>query len=383
LALLTGENPARLELMRELGGAFWALGETARSESLLNGLLEVATAIGDRRIEQHALLELAQHRTMSEPDVSMAEFEDVTRTVIRVFEELGDDEGLAVAWRRLSLVPRAHGDFRACEEALEHALDHARRAGIAKEEARVLSSLCDILVYGPAPAEDALRRCGALRERARGNRLTEASVMAPIASLLAMRGEFDGARALCADVERMCEELGLRLILIGLTETMGAIEQLAGDAVAAESVLRRGYEIASASGNASFVAFQGGLLAEALLAQDRFDEAETLVHQSETGAASDFGAQTHWRRTRAKLESAIGHHERAIELAREAVDIAAGTDALNMHGDALMRLAEVLRASGRSKEAELAARAALELYERKGNIVSAQRAAALLAEPVR
>jgi hypothetical protein len=48
-----------------------------------------------------------------------------------------------------------------------------------------------------------------------------------------------------------------------------------------------------------------------------------------------------------------------------------------------MRLAEVLRASGRSKEAELAARAALELYERKGNIVSAQRAAALLAEPVR
>jgi tetratricopeptide (TPR) repeat protein len=124
-------------------------------------------------------------------------------------------------------------------------------------------------------------------------------------------------------------------------------------------------------------------LAEALLAQDRVDEAETLVHQSQTGAASDFGAQTHWRRTRAKLESAIGHHERAIELAREAVDIAAGTDALNMHGDALMRLAEVLRVSGRSKEAERAARAALELYERKGNIVSAQRAAALLAEPVR
>jgi class 3 adenylate cyclase/tetratricopeptide (TPR) repeat protein len=383
LALLSGESPARLELMRELGGAFWALGETARSEALLNGLLEAATAIGDRRVEHHARLELAQHRTMSEPDVSMAEFEEVARKVIRVFEDLGDDEGLAVAWRRLSLVPRAHGDFRACEDALEHALHHARRAGIAKEEARVLSSLCDILVYGPAPVEEALQRCTALRERAKSNRLTEAGVLAPMASLLAMRGDFDEARALCVEVERMCEELGLRLTLIGLTETMGAIEQLAGDAIAAEGVLRRGYEIASASGNASFVAFQGGLLAEVLLLQDRIDEAEKLVHQSEGAAASDFGAQTHWRRTRAKLESARGHHERAIELAREAVEIAGGTDALTMHGDALMRLAEVLRAAGRSKEAESAARDALELYERKGNTVSAQRATALLADPVR
>jgi class 3 adenylate cyclase/tetratricopeptide (TPR) repeat protein len=383
LALLSGESPTRLELMRELGGAFWALGETARSEALLNGLLEAATAIGDRRVEHHARLELAQHRTMSEPDVSMAEFEDVARRVIGIFEELGDDEGLAVAWRRLSLVPRAHGDFRACEDALEHALHHARRAGIAKEEARVLGSLCDILVYGPAPVEEALRRCTVLRERAKGNRLTEAGVMAPMASLLAMRGDFDEARALCAEVERMCEELGLRLTLIGLTETMGAIEQLAGDPVAAESVLRRGYEIASASGNASFVAFQGGLLAEALLAQDRIDEAADLVHQSEAAAASDFGAHTHWRRTRAKLESARGRHDRAVELAREAVEIAGGTDALTMHGDALMRLAEVLRAAGRSKEAESAARDALELYERKGNVVSAQRATALLADPVR
>jgi predicted ATPase/class 3 adenylate cyclase len=383
VALLTGEHPARLELVRELSGAFWALGETARSEALLNGLLEAATALGDRRIEHHAVLELAQHRTMSEAKLSMAEFEEVTRKVIRVFEELGDDEDLAVAWRRLSLVPRARGDFSACEDALEQALHHARKAGIAKEEARVLTSLCDILVYGPAHVEDALRRCAALREQARGNRLTEAGVMAPMSALLAMRGDFEEARALCAEVEVLCEQLGLRLVLIGLTETMGAIERLAGDPVATEAVLRRGYEIAAAAGSGSFVAFQGGLLAEALLEQERVDEAEELVRQSEAGAASDFGAQTHWRRTRAKLESLRGDHERAIELAREAVEIAAGTDALNMHADALMRLSEVLRRAGETDEAEHAARDALALYERKGNSVSTKRAASLLAEPVR
>jgi class 3 adenylate cyclase/tetratricopeptide (TPR) repeat protein len=383
IALFTGEHPARLELVRELSGAFWAVGETARSEALLNGLLEAATALGDERIEHHALLELAQHRTMAQPDMTMDEFEEVTRKSIAVFEELGDAEDLAVAWRRLSLVPRARGDFRACEEALEQALHHARRAGIAKEEARVLTSLCEILVYGPVPVEEALRRCEVLRQRASGSRLTEAGVLAPISALLAMRGEFDEARALCTKLEDMCNELGLRLVMIGLTETLGAIERLAGDHVAAEAALRRGYEIALAAGTGSFTAFQGGLLAEALLEQERLDEAEELVLQSETAAASDFGAQTHWRRTRALLESLRGRHETAIDLARAAVEIAADTDALNMGGDADLRLAEVLQRAGRTDEADAAARDALKRYEQKGNIVSARRAASLLAHPVR
>jgi tetratricopeptide (TPR) repeat protein len=382
IALLTGEHPARLELVRELGGAFWAIGEMARSELLLNGLLEAATLIGDRRIEHHAILELAQHRTMAEPDMTMAEFEEVTRTAIEVFRDVGGDEDLASAWRQLSLVPRARGDFRACEEALEQALWHARRAGIAKEEARVLTALCDVLVYGPEPVDTALRRCAVLRERASGNRVTEAGVIAPMSALLAMRGEFDEARALCGEVEGICNELGLRLVLIGLTEILGAVERLAGDPVAAEAALRRGYEIAVAAGTGSFTAFQGGLLAEALLDQNRVDEAEELVLQSETAAASDFGAQMHWRRTRAQLESLRGRHEQAIALARQAVAIVADTDALNMHGDAAIRLSEVLGRAGQPDQAERAAREALRLYERKGNVVSARRAATFLAEPV-
>jgi len=120
------------------------------------------------------------------------------------------------------------------------------------------------------------------------------------------------------------------------------------------------------------------------MAQERLDdEVEQLVEQSEAGAAGDFGAQTQWRTTRAKLESLRNRHDRAIELAREAVEIAAGTDALNLHGDALTRLAEVLRDAGRTDEAESAARDALALFERKGNIVSSQRATTFLADPVR
>jgi tetratricopeptide (TPR) repeat protein len=376
VALVTGDEPARLQLVRELSSACWSLGETARSETLLKGLLEAAEALGDRRMEQHALLELAQHHTMAEPALSVDEFEDITRNAVRVFEELHDDDGLATAWRRLSLVPRARGDFRACEQALERALEYARRAG-SREEARVLVSLCDMLVYGPAPVEEALARCAALRESARANRVTEAGILSPMAALLAMRGDFDEARAMCAHAEEVCNELGLQLSLIGLTEIMGTIERLAGETEAAETILRRGYEIASSAGTGSFVAFQGGLLAEALLELGRIAEAKPLVRESEAGAADDFGAQTHWRQLRALLDSLEGRHEAAIGFATEAVEIAAATDALNMHADAALRLAEVAARAGRTQDAERAAREAVELYERKGNVVSTRRAAAL------
>ena len=50
------------------------------------------------------------------------------------------------------------------------------------------------------------------------------------------------------------------------------------------------------------------------------------------------------------------------------------TDFLDLRGDAQIRLAEVLAAGGRPEEAAVARSAAEELYERKGNVVSAQRA---------
>ena len=54
--------------------------------------------------------------------------------------------------------------------------------------------------------------------------------------------------------------------------------------------------------------------------------------------------------------------------------LAETTDDLNLHGDALMDLAEVLSLGGRASEADPAIEAAIGLYERKGNLVSAARA---------
>jgi class 3 adenylate cyclase/tetratricopeptide (TPR) repeat protein len=379
VALLTDQHPARPELMRELSGAFWAVGELARAESLLDGVLAAAAAAGDRQVEWLAVLERESRRHMIQPDATAGELHEVTTQAIRVFEELRDDTGLARAWRSLSWVPRSRGHFAIAEDAIERALHYALQAGDAREEARSVDSLCTTLLLGPAPAEDAVRRCQSLLEGARGNRLLEASVATALAGLRAMRGDFDEARALCARAERIYEDLGLRLPLIAWTEIVGFVELLAGDAAAAEAVLRRGYALLSGAETTSLGAFQAGLLAVPVLAQGRYDEADRLATLSEQGVAAEaIEAQVRCRQTRSLLMAQRGEVDDAVSVARDAVERASVTDALNLRGDVLITLGGVLLQVDSREEAAEATRDALALYEQKGNLVSARNAASVL-----
>jgi tetratricopeptide (TPR) repeat protein len=85
-----------------------------------------------------------------------------------------------------------------------------------------------------------------------------------------------------------------------------------------------------------------------------------------------------WRATRAQVLARRLEHRAAAELAREAVGFAAESDFLDAHGDALRDLAEVHRIAGRADDARSALEQALQLYEQKGNVVSAGKARALL-----
>jgi thioredoxin-like negative regulator of GroEL len=81
-----------------------------------------------------------------------------------------------------------------------------------------------------------------------------------------------------------------------------------------------------------------------------------------------------WRSTRAKVLAHRRELKAAEELAVEAVTFAEGSDFLNAHADALMDLAEVLQLAGRPEDAGDVLARAQSLYERKENVVMAQRA---------
>jgi tetratricopeptide (TPR) repeat protein len=146
---------------------------------------------------------------------------------------------------------------------------------------------------------------------------------------------------------------------------------LAGDPETAEMHLRLDYESLSQMGDKSTLATTAALLARAVAAQgeERYTEAAKLIAISqEVAADEDVSAQIICQGLSARILADRGRHAEAVELASSAVALAAQTDQLNPHADALLDLAQVLATSGRAAKARAAATQALDLYQRKGNL---------------
>src|SRR5206468_12014170 len=114
---------------------------------------------GNRRLAASALVQRGFLRLFTEPETTPAELIDAAERAIGVFGELGDEVGLARAWR---LVAQAHylgRHLASCAEASECALEHARRAGDRFEEREIVEWLVIALLLGPAQAPEAARRC--------------------------------------------------------------------------------------------------------------------------------------------------------------------------------------------------------------------------------
>jgi class 3 adenylate cyclase len=374
VALITDQEPARLELMRELSMALWWAGEVARAELLLNGLIEAAAAFGNQKQEWSGLIERAARKNVSGGDTGADELLEVSREAIAVFEELGYDAGLARAWSRIAYAHQMRSQFGPAEEAGEQALVHARAAQDAHEEARIVDSLCTSLLWGPAPAQEAIERCEEMLAWSRGSRVMEANIGISLAGLKGMRGDFDEARALAASARQTYRELGLRLAVAGLTQVSGPLELLAGNLEAAEQELREGLEIMEPVGS---IGYQAALLANVLLRRGAADEAERLASIAQAQAAdANIAAQVVWRGVKARLDADPA-------LAEEAVEVADLTDDLNLRADALMNLAESLRLADEPDQASDALQRAVKLYEQKGNVVGAARASLIASEQVR
>jgi tetratricopeptide (TPR) repeat protein len=188
-----------------------------------------------------------------------------------------------------------------------------------------------------------------------------------------MQGQFDRARAALAEGVAARAEHGLTLNR-AVSHHAAIAEMLAGDPAAAERILRDGMAALEEMGDRALLSTTAGFLGQALLAQGRAEEADRCAGRSaELAAADDVLTQALWRGVRARAHAARGETDAAERLAREAVAFAQRTDFINHQADALADLALVLGQAGRAEDARAAAAEALSLYERKGNVVAAER----------
>ena len=373
--LLPSGHPARPGLLAHVGQALMEHGELERADEVLADAEKAAAAVDDRAAEATARLSRLLVRLYREPEGATDAIRAEVDQVAPVFEELGDEHGLARVARLRTEIDWMGARYGAVEESLERTIAHAGRAGDRRMEMDGLGQLASAVLFGPTPAETGLRRCREILDRSDGDRRVEAAVLSVEAELRAMLGRFEGTREQIVRAREILEDLGLRFRSTAPSEAQAFVEMLAGDPAAAERELLWGYEALERMGERGFLSTTAAELAQAVWAQGRYEDAERYVAISEeTGASDDLASQVPARSVRAKLLAREGKGKEAERLAREAVKLAARSDNLNMRGDALVDLAEVLAAAGRKGEAAAALGEAEDLYERKGNVVSARRA---------
>jgi hypothetical protein len=92
-------------------------------------------------------------------------------------------------------------------------------------------------------------------------------------------------------------------------------------------------------------------------------------------------SQIAWRGVQAKLLARPGQHAPAAQLARDGVELAANIDDLSFQGRALLDLATVLQAAGRTRESAAAAHLAARRFGRKGIVPMAEQARIMATKP--
>ena len=366
--LLGPAEPGRLDLMLRLFEALRGKGELVQARAVLDEVVGDAELRGDARVRMHAELHRLVLQTDTDPECPTDELQEVALSAFAVFERSGDELGLARSWHALAEVHLTHCHWADAKEALESALPHAERAGEQGQVTQILTYLANAIFWGPTPAPEGLRRVEEIQALAQGHRIVEANVLCYLAGFMAMEGRSDEARALYARARAIFAELGHASGLAAHRLLSGLVELLLGDPHAAEFELRSGCEELEAMGETGILSSLVAFLAEALLRQDRLEEALQATEVSERNSSGDdVASNASWRATRAKLLARSGQRGAAIELAREAVKLAETTDHLNLQGDALHALGDVLRANGELAAAAVALQGAADRYERKGN----------------
>jgi tetratricopeptide (TPR) repeat protein len=366
-----------LELELELGDALLWTGRADEALRRADDLAERGSAGGDRLGELCERIQGGLFALDLEPDGAAERLAVLVEQALPVFGAAEDDLALCIAYTALAeVVGWRRGRMDAGLEATERAFAHARQAGYLPPGS--MGSRAAFRFFGTTPASELLAWLDEVELRAGGDQFLRAYR----AGSLAMLGRFDEARAILAEARADQAERGGGALLANLTAFESVwVELWAGDPSAAAAFGAEGFRLHEELGSGGFLSGAAVALAQALYALDRLDEAEAWADRSEELRTGDepWREMVH-RQVKAKVLARRGEHPDAERLAREAVAIGDETDRLDPQGDAYADLAEVLLLVGKVDDAAAALEQALGRYERKENLVSAERMRTRLRE---
>ncbi|MEM7285308.1 MAG: AAA family ATPase [Actinomycetota bacterium] len=289
-----------------------------------------------------------------------------------VLAELDDQAGVAKARLQRAAALVRLGRVGDCEAELDAALTAARAADDRRRVTAVLGNAPIAALWGPSPVPRAGGRCLDVVRLLRittGSPAVEATSIRCQAVLESLRGRHDTARTMLETARSTLEEIGHDHGLMETAKFAGLVELLAGDPAAAEPHLQAAHDGLGRLGIGADAGQAAAYLARALMLQGRLEEAEDYALQSDALAGQNPQTAIVSRSVQAEIQARRGEYDEALTLAAEAVHLAAGTDILVDHANAVAAQARVREAAGDAAGAAEAAATAAALYEEKGATV--------------
>ena len=378
--LLGAGTPAGRSASLDLAAVLVARGSFGQATSLLDELASAAEAAGDERVGARVELVRLELAVEADPGMTMARSFQVARWAAGVLERLRDEEGVVWADRLLGNLFWWTGNTADAERVWARALERAERVSprlVIELETWVSWSLWQ----GPAPADEAIRRCDEMLARRAGNKQLEGNVLVMRGSLKGMQRGFEDGRADVVAGRSLLRDIGHYHWWAGTSMVAADLEFAAGDPEAAAALLLEGYELLHRHAATGYLSTIVGMRAQAAQELGEDDEALRLAQEAlEMAAKDDFEPRVRVPAVRAVVLARQGELARAGEELAEAERVAAKTDYLPLKALVAMKRAEVQRVAGRVEAEREALRQAIAIANEKGDLATVDRARARLDE---
>jgi class 3 adenylate cyclase/DNA-binding winged helix-turn-helix (wHTH) protein len=371
-ALASDDDTLRARIAIDLAEQLIEGGDLARVDELISvGERTVDTAPAAALIRLEWLLFTVQEHGVRTVESTLPQ-------LMKQLAQAGDERGLARACMLAMQVHWKHGTFAAAAEQGLLAAEHARRAGEEGLRSRALGHYIASLTASPQPASAIAKRVEAIEAEDVGPYV--AAFLDLLRGQLArFAGRLPEARDLTQQAIDHFRALGISVMAGACYHELAATELSADDPPGALAGLLKSDEILAELGERNFRSTTQATLARVYeLLEDAGAARDAIERAEELGGPDDVLNYAITHAVRARLALAESDGATAERWARSAVEHANRMDNPSFRGDARLELARTLGALGHQDDAGAQARAALEIYEAKGDRPGADKARAAL-----
>jgi len=376
VALLPAGHPARADVLPDY---YFTLVESAEWDAARAIAAELQASQGERARSFGALF-AAELDVIAEGGEGVgAAYVEAVASATDKFERLGDAKGLAYASRLDAYERWAALRWAEAIEKFEVAAVNAARAGIQYLEDDARSRMARAHAMGPTPLPETIQRLEQFIREYAERPLVLAGIRGALARAFAAQGDIEAAREV-GDVEAVYLEAGMELEATSAYYTRAWIARCAGDFEEQERVMRQMVERLERLNDRNYLSTSWMNLGTCLVELGKDDDARRALERArEVTIPEDIVDVVGLDALEAVLRARRGELEEAQELARRALTRVDETDGVDLRLDTRWSAAEVFELAGLSDKAKALLEESIEIAERYGHLVAAQRARDRLA----